>query len=69
VDLVPEPVSVGGESDDVAVGEVCDDEAFPREGDVHRVRQAGGRVQRAKQVTESRVHQNWAVCKKNAMND
>ncbi len=69
MDLVPESVSVRGESDDVAVGKVGDDEAFPRQGDVHRVRQAGGRVQRAKQVPEGRVHQNWAVCKMKAMND
>ena len=64
MDFVSESVSVRGEGDDVAVWKVSDDEAFPRERDVHRVRQAGGRVQRSEEVPEGRVHQDRPVCEK-----
>ena len=62
VDFVAQPVAVGGEGDDVAVGKVRDDEAFARQRQVERVGQAGRGVERSQQVAEGRVDENGAVC-------
>ena len=61
VQLVPEEVSVGREGGHVSAGEVRHDEALPGERQVQRGRQGGGRVQRAQQVAERRVHQDGTV--------
>ena len=61
VHLVAEEVAVGGECGEVAAGEVGDDEALARQRQVERRRQRRGRVQRAQQVAERRVHQDRAV--------
>ena len=64
VNFMPKPVSVGREGNDVPVGEVADDEALTGQGDVNRVGQTCWRIQRAKQVTKSRVYQNWTIYKR-----
>ena len=61
VHLVPEEVAVGREGGHVAAGEVRHHEALPRERQIQRRRQVGGRVQRAQQVAEGRVHQDGTV--------
>ena len=61
MDLVPEPVPVGRVGDDVPAGEVRHHEALPRQRDVDGRGQAHGRVKRAEEVAEGRVHQDRTV--------
>lgn len=63
VDLVPEPVSVGGVGADVTAGKVGHDETFSRERQIHGRNEARRRVQRAKEVAERRVNQDGTGCR------
>ena len=63
VNFMSKPVAIRRESNDVAVGEISDDKSFSREGDVHRIRQSGRRIQRAEQIAECRVDEDGTICK------
>ncbi len=65
VNFVSESVSVGGESHNMSVGEIGDDESLAWKCDVHRIGQSGRRIQRPEQVSKGSVHQNGAVWSEN----
>ena len=65
MNFVSEPVSVRGESHNMSVGEISDDESLPGKRDIHRIGQSGRRVQGSEQVPEGRVDQDGAVYREN----
>ncbi len=61
VNFVSEPVSVRGESHDMSVGEISDDESLTGKRDIHRIGQSCRRIQGSQQVAEGCVDEDGAV--------